>query len=127
MAAADCEILFLSVDHILSDQGDACGFHRIMLRNLLQIVAQKNILLNHKLSCVSHKTTAEKLMAFLHDQSRLHHAVEFTIPYDRQALADYLGVERSAMSAEIGKLQRQGLLQTKGSWFRLCQDQSATG
>jgi CRP-like cAMP-binding protein len=58
-------------------------------------------------------------MAFLHEQARLHHGAEFTIPYDRQALADYLGVERSALSAEIGKLKAAGVLETNRSWFRL--------
>lgn len=58
-------------------------------------------------------------MAFLNDQAQQHHSIEFTIPYDRQALADYLGVDRSAMSTELSKLQRQGMLETKGNWFRL--------
>ena len=56
-------------------------------------------------------------MAFLLDQAKQHGSREFTIPYDRQALADYLGVERSAMSAEIGKLKKSGQIDTKGSWF----------
>jgi len=53
------------------------------------------------------------------DQAKLHGSDTFTIPYDRQALADFLGVERSAMSAEIGKLRRNGVLETKGAWFRI--------
>lgn len=120
MAAENCEILTIKIDQILSVQKDECGFHHILMRNLLHILAQKNMLLNRKLSCVSHKTTAEKLMAFLNDQAQQHHSIEFTIPYDRQALADYLGVDRSAMSTELSKLQRQGMLETKGNRFRLC-------
>ena len=58
-------------------------------------------------------------MAFLNAQAKLHHSPEFTIPYDRQSLADYLGVERSAMSAELSKLQKKGVLITKKNYFKL--------
>lgn len=68
---------------------------------------------------MSRKTTREKLMEFFLDQAKRHGSAEFTIPYDRQALADYLGVERSAMSAEIGKLRKDGLIETGGAWFRV--------
>ena len=56
-------------------------------------------------------------MVFLYDQAKQHGTTEFVIPYDRQALADYLGVERSAMSAEISKLKKSGQIDTKGAWF----------
>ncbi len=118
-AAADCTVLILKIDQLLSPQKEACGFHHLLMRNLLQLMAQKNMLLNRKLYHVSRRTTAEKLLSFLNDYARLQHANEFSIPYDRQALADYLGVDRSAMSAELSKLQKQGLLQTKGSHFKL--------
>ena len=56
-------------------------------------------------------------MAYLLDQAKQGQSTEFVIPYDRQGLADYLGVERSAMSAEIGKLKKSGQIDTKGAWF----------
>ena len=58
-------------------------------------------------------------MAFLLDQAKRQKSSEFVIPYDRHALADYLGVERSAMSAEIGKLKKEGMIDSKGPWFRV--------
>ena len=58
-------------------------------------------------------------MTFLMDQAKQHAGAEFVIPFDRQALADYLGVERSAMSAELGKLRKAGLIECSGSRFRL--------
>ena len=58
-------------------------------------------------------------MAYLSDQAKLHHSSEFIIPFNRQELADYLGVERSAMSAEISRLQKQGRLITRRSYFKL--------
>lgn len=118
-AVTDCEILFLNEKQILHACEERCGFHERIIQNLLKIIAGKNMLLNQKLRYLSHKTTAEKLLSFLSDQAKQHHSNEFTIPFDRQALADYLGVERSAMSAEIGRLQKNGVLETRRSWFRL--------
>ena len=68
---------------------------------------------------MSKKTTKEKLVAYLLDQAKHQGKEEFVIPFDRQALADYLGVERTAMSAEISKMKKAGLIDTKGSWFCL--------
>ena len=119
LAATDSIILFINIQKILYPCSNACCFHNKLIQNLLKIVSRKNMLLNKKLSYVSHKTTSEKLMAFLHDQAKENNSLEFTIPYNRQALADYLGVERSALSAEIGKLQKQGVLETKRSYFKL--------
>ena len=87
--------------------------------NLLRGIAQKNLVLIRKIRCMSPRTTREKLMEFLLDQAKECGSSEFVIPYDRQALADYLGVERSAMSAEIGKLRKDGLIETGGAWFRV--------
>ena len=68
---------------------------------------------------MSQKTTKEKLMAYLMEQAKIAGSADFTIPFDRQALADFLGVERSAMSAELSKLQKEGILETNRSRFKL--------
>ena len=119
LATGKAKILFLNRDMLFGECSKTCEFHSVLIQNLLKIVACKNMLLNQKLSYSSHKTTGEKIMAYLSDQAKLHHSSEFTIPFDRQGLADYLGVERSAMSAEISKLQKQGKLITRRSYFKL--------
>lgn len=120
-AISDCVILFLSEKQILQAHELENAIHYQLVQNLLRIVSKKNLLLNQKIYCMSRKTTAEKLMYFLETQAKQQHTLEFSIPFDRQALADYLGVERSAMAAEISKLQKQGLIETKRNWFRLNQ------
>lgn len=128
MAMDNCIILFLDSQTLLNscdgcfnngtfDNG--CSYHHILIRNLLGIVAHKNISLNQKLRCVSHKTTKEKLLAYLSQQAKQHNSKDFTINFNRQELADYLGVERSAMSAEISKLVKSGLIDTHRSHFTL--------
>ena len=96
--------------------GNSCEFHNRIIANLLRIVAAKNIMLNQKIELTSKRTTKEKLMAYLlmQNKSRI-----FAIPYDRQELADYLGVERSAMSAELSKLRREGRIDYHKNQFKI--------
>ena len=119
LAAEDSRVLMVECHRVLTLCGNACGFHSRLVSNLLQVVAQKNLTLNRKIEFMSRKTTREKLMAYLLSQAKAAGSKEFTIPYDRQELADYLGVERSAMSAELSKLQKEGILQTTRSRFTL--------
>ena len=116
-ALKDSDILLLNCRRIFATCSNACSFHIRLLKNLLQELAMKNLAMNRKIRYMSQKTTKEKLIAYLLDQAKQRQSLEFTIAYDRQALADYLGVERSAMSAEISKLKKAGLIETKGSWF----------
>ena len=90
-----------------------------LVKNLLTLVSRKNLMLNEKIRFMSQRTTREKLLAYLSDQAKKTGSAEFTIPYDRQALADYLSVERSPMSAEISKLKGEGLLDTHRSTFKI--------
>lgn len=119
IASADSEIMLLDCKRVLSSCSNACAFHNQIIHNLLRVVALKNMQLNRKLEITSKRTTREKLMAFLMEQAKIHGSRRFTIPYDRQELADYLGVERSAMSAEISKLCREGSITCKKSYFEL--------
>lgn len=121
-AVQDCTVLWLACRRMLTVCTNACGFHNTLVQNLLQVVAQKNLVLSRKIQFMSQKTTREKLIAYLLDQAKQRGATEFTIPFDRQGLADFLGVERSAMSAELGKLRTMGVLETRGSHFRLLGD-----
>lgn len=119
IASSDTEIMYINCDRILVSCDRNCQFHHILIGNLLKIVANKNILLNKKLQYSAHKTTCEKVMAYLSDQARANKSAEFIIPFDRQVLADYLGVERSALSTEINKLAKQGIIETRRSYFKI--------
>ena len=114
-AAQESKILWLECRRMLTVCTNACGFHSMLVKNLLQVVAQKNLQLSQKVQFMSQKTTKEKLMAYLLAQAKQRGALEFTIPLDRQALADFLGVERSAMSTELSKLRKAGVLDSKGA------------
>lgn len=119
VALTDCEVLLLDCRRVFNSCTNACHFHNQLLKNLLQGMAQKNLELTKKIRYMSKKTTKEKLLAYLFDQAKQQGSSEFVIPHNRQSLADYLGVERSAMSAEISKLKKSGQIDTHGSWFCL--------
>lgn len=117
IAIKDSKVLLLDCRRVLTSCSNACHFHSLLMKNLLQGMAQKNLALSQKIRYMSQKSTKEKVMAYLLDQAKQHGSTEFVIPYDRQGLADYLSVDRSAMSAEIGKLKSAGQIDTKGAWF----------
>lgn len=119
VAAEDCSALLIDSRRIITTCANACGFHNQMIYNMLKVVAGKNLVLTQKIEITSRRTTREKLMAYLLLQAKQHGSNSFTIPYDRQALADYLEVERSALSAEISKLRREGIIESSKSTFRL--------
>jgi CRP-like cAMP-binding protein len=112
-------VLLIRLKRIIETCPSACGFHNRVVLNLLKVLAAKNLLLNRKLEIVSRRTTREKLMAYLSFQARAAGSNHFAIPFDRQGLADYLGVDRSALSAEIGKLRREGVIESARSAFTL--------
>ena len=119
VAASDCRVLLLDSQKILTPCETTCRFHHQLIRNLMHILAQKNLLLNQKLEVTSRRTTREKLMTYLTQEAKHAGSNCFTIPFDRQQLADYLGVDRSAMSTELGKLKKEGRLDFHKSSFKL--------
>lgn len=118
-ASEDAEIILIDCKKVVHSCSNACEFHNRVIFNLLKIVATKNILLNQKAEITAKRTTREKLMAYLFMQAKKNGSKSFTIPYDRQTLADYLEVDRSGLSAEISKLRNEGVIESRRSWFRL--------
>ena len=118
-AVEPSRVLLLRLDKVIQTCPSACAFHNRVVLNLLRVMAQKNLQLSQKLEITSRRTTRDKLMAYLTAQARRAGSDRFRIPFDRQGLADYLGVDRSALSAEIGKLRREGVLESERSDFRL--------
>ena len=117
----DTEVLLLDSRRISVCCSNACSFHSQVIYNLLHLVAVNNLLLHQKIQITAKRTTREKLMAYLLNQAKLQGSNAFTIPYDRQELADYLEVDRSGLSAEISKLRREGVLESEKNHFRLLQ------
>ena len=112
-------VMVIEIQRIYSSCINSCDIHRLLFRNLMKIIARKNIIFNRKIDFMSRRTTKEKIMAYLYSEAERAGSNSFTIPFDRQALADYLGVERSAMSSEIGKLRDEGVIEVDKSYFKI--------
>ena len=97
----------------------ACAHHSRIIRNLLSDLADKNLLLNERLTHIAQRTTRAKLMSYLSAEAQRRGAVEFDIPFSRQQLADFLAVERSGLSLELGRMKKEGLLNFHKSHFVL--------
>ena len=121
-AAEETEVLMVDCKKVLHMCNAACTFHSRLIQNLLWILAGKNLMLTRKMNHISRRTTREKLLSFLSEQARLQDATEFYIPFNRQQLADYLAVDRSAMSSELGRMKREGLLDFHKNHFILYQE-----
>lgn len=119
VASESCEIMMIDGTRILHACGNGCVFHHQVIFNLLRIIARKSLVLHQKLEITSKRSTREKLMTYLSQQAKLHQSRTFTIPFDRQELADFLEVDRSGLSAEISKLRKEGVLESERSTFRL--------
>lgn len=119
IATEDAEVLLVAAQNIASPCANACKFHSRVIMNLLKVIALNNIRINRKIEVTSKRTTREKLMAYLMLQAKNAGSASFTVPFDRQELADYLEVDRSGLSAEISKLRREGVIECDRSRFKL--------
>ncbi|MDR0862750.1 MAG: Crp/Fnr family transcriptional regulator [Oscillospiraceae bacterium] len=119
VAAEASVILLIDLARIVTTCSSACAFHAGMLQNLLQILARKNLSLIRKMEHVTRRTTREKLLSYLSARAKEVGYPSFDVPFNRQEMADYLAVDRSAMSAELSKMQSDGLLTYARSHFEL--------
>ena len=115
------DILFLSIDSLMRSDTSLPAEARSVLRNVMGLLAGKNILLTKKTRYISQRSTRQKLMAYLSDEARRLGSSSFTIEFNRQQLADFLSVDRSAMSAELSRMQKDGLIKYHKDEFTLLQ------
>ena len=122
IAVDKTEILLIDCTRIITTCSSSCTFHLALIKNMMKLLAQKNIMLTQKMEIISHRTTRERLLAYLSAQAVKAGKNRFAIPFNRQQLADFLSVERSAMSAELSRMQSDGLINTNRSEFELLRD-----
>jgi len=119
LAVTESDLLFIDCFRLTAPCAKACDFHSRIIQNMLQIISMKNIALTKKIEFTSKRTTREKLLAYLAVEAKNAANTVFFIPFNRQELADYLSVDRSAMSAELGKLRDDGILKFNKNKFEL--------
>ncbi len=112
-------VMFLNVKRVLNVCSSACTHHSRIIRNLLGELAEKNLRFGEKLTHMGQRSTRAKLMSYFSAEAQRLGKYEFDIPFSRQQLADYLAVERSGLSLELGKMRAEGLLDFHKNHFVL--------
>lgn len=119
LALEDSTVVFFDVRRIITACSSACRFHAMVIQNLFFAISEKNRRLVQKLGHISKRTTREKLISYLSEEAKRQNSASFTIPFNRQQLADFLSVDRSAMSNELCKMRDEGLLEFEKNQFKL--------
>ncbi|MBQ8475214.1 MAG: Crp/Fnr family transcriptional regulator [Clostridia bacterium] len=119
IAVENSTVIFFDVKRIITSCSSACRFHTMVVQNLFFAISEKNRKLVQKLGYMSGRSTRAKLIAYLSEESKRNNSARFTIPFNRQQLADYLSVDRSAMSNELCRMRDEGLIEFNKSDFIL--------
>lgn len=110
IAQKDCGLLFLPPEKIIGDCVRQCAAHKNLIINLLGIISEKALFLNKKLEYLGYKTIRSKISAFLLEQQKKTGRKEFTLPFKRHELADFLHVSRPSLSRELCRLRDEGII-----------------
>ena len=118
-AITDCNIMWIDYHRVITSCSSACSFHTRLIGNMLRLIAFKNLRLNRRLEILAKRSIRERLLAYLELQAEGAGSSSFSIPFDRNKLADYLCTDRSAMSRELGKMRDEGILEFEKNKFTL--------
>lgn len=119
VAVEDSSVIFFDVKRILTTCSSACRFHNMIVQNMFFAISDKNRKLVQKLGHMSGRTTRAKLISYLSEEAKRQGSSAFSVPFNRQQLADYLCVDRSAMSNELCKMRDEGMIRFEKSRFEL--------
>ncbi len=119
VATQNSTVIFFDVKKIITTCSSGCRFHNMIVQNMFFAISEKNRKLVQKLGHMSKRTTREKLISYLSEESKKQNSPSFTIPFNRQQLADFLSVDRSAMSNELCKMRDEGLIEFDKNYFKL--------
>lgn len=125
IASEKSRVLFLDVGRILRTCSPACEYHTRLIQNLLSVLAGKNLMLTRKIDHMSQRTIREKVMSYLSFEAGRQKTQKFRIPFNRQQMADYLAVDRSALSAELSRMRREGILEYDKNLFSIQKEKKA--
>lgn len=121
-AAAPCEILFLNLEFLARSFSEPGSCRDAIMQNLFAICVRKNLILSNRIFCTTPKTVRGRLLVYLSSESAKAGSTSFTIPFDRQGMADYLNLDRSALSKELGRMKKDGILDFNKNHFILYQN-----
>lgn len=116
-ASEPSRVMFLEVDRMLTTCSSSCAFHTRLVRNLMCVLAQKNLILSKKMDIITPKSLRERVLVYLSQEVIKQGSHQITVPFNRQEMADYLSVDRSALSGELSKMRQCGLIEYNRNHF----------
>ncbi|MEF9951619.1 MAG: Crp/Fnr family transcriptional regulator [Clostridium sp.] len=119
LAESDSKVMFIDYHKALFSCSNSCSCHNKIIENMVYIIANKNLHLTRKIEHISKRTIRDKIISYLSTQSIFHKSNNFKIPFNRQELADYLGVDRSALSKELSKMSEEGIVTYTKNHFQI--------
>ena len=119
LVSEDAKILFMPFDRVMHSCTMACVFHHRLIENMVHIIANKNRDLMQKVEVISKRTIRERLLAYLSIQAQIQGSRYFEIPFGRVELAEYLCVDRSALTRELAKMKDDGMIDYDRNCFRI--------
>lgn len=114
-----CEIMFIDYNKIITTCSSSCIFHTKLIENMIKVLAEKNFMLNNKLEILSKRSIREKLMQYFIFQAEVKKSRKFDIPFSKNALADFICVDRSAMSRELSKMCNEKIIHYEKNHFEI--------
>lgn len=115
----DCRVLFINLRKAMHVCQNSCSFHQKLVENMVYSIARKNLNLTTKIQHTSRRSIREKVLSYLSEESRKNESSYFSIPFTRQQMADFLAVDRSALSKELAKMKEEGIVEFERNQFHL--------
>jgi len=118
-ATEDSQVMMIPFKHLISRCKKNCEKHEILLRNYINVVAEKGLELHERINCLLEPTVRDKILTYLSRVSKEQASKTFTVPINRNIMAEYLNVERCALSRELSRMQKDGLIEYQRNNFEL--------
>ena len=119
VAVSGCDIIFVALKELLSEKNSGFSWHTKLLSNMLKISITKNLTLSSRIFCTGAKNIRGRVLTYLSKQALKADSTKFKIPFNRQQLADYLNVDRSALSKELSKMRDEGIIDFNKNSFEI--------
>ena len=113
------DAVFFNLNVLLEEIYQSYSWQFKIQKNLLLIATNKNIILSNRSFCTAPKTIRERLSIYFSQQVMINKSNEFSIPFNRQQLADFLNLDRSALSKELCKMRDEGMIEFHKNQFKL--------
>ena len=116
-AQTDCEVLFLPFEKVVTPCEKLCKYHIQLIKNVMKMVSKRNSILNNQIDIIGQKSIREKILAFLNTYKTEDKI--FSVPYSREEMAKFLCTDRCALSRELSRMQKEGILRYKKNLFEI--------